>query len=637
MANHLINVLLIEDNQDDANLIQEILLDGVSPIFTFSHADRLNLGLQHITWETFEIVLLDLVLPDSNGLETFIQIHAVAPEIPILILTSEEDEGYAISAVERGAQDYLLKGTLSRSVLVRSIQYSIERKNSETEIQILIESMRRQSSELQNVLEIVHDGVLILNAQRELVFANAAVVSYLEYLTDSNVGEELVRLGSMSVVELLGQTDQKTAFELNIDKLDLKFEINVSPYSLGYKEKGWILLLRSNGDKIPIRSQEQDRQAAVGQLASGIAHDFNNIMGSIILYSEMLLNKQLLKGKDRERMATIMHQAQRAAALTRQILDFSRAGLIEPHRVDLVPFMIEITKLLSRTLPENIRLSLIQKDKFNVVNVDPVRIQQVFMNLAINARDAMPNGGELEIELEIIKIAAGQDRPIKELKEGDWVRVKVSDNGNGIHADVLPHIFEPFFTTKGHGESSGLGLAQVYGIIKQHGGHIEVASKKGSGTTFTLYLPAHPGPIENALIPDVVDPPGKATETLLVVEDDYNSRTAVSEALRAHKFSVLSAGNGQEALKLIEEHKGEIDLVLSDLIMPGMGGVSLFQQLRSSYPDIGMMVMTGYPMSEETRGILEEGGVTWLAKPIHSRSLIRAVRKVLQSEMPSQT
>ena len=633
MANHLINVLLIEDNQDDANLIQEILLDGVSPIFAFSHADRLNLGLQHITWETFEIVLLNLALPDSNGMEALTQIQAVAPETPILIITSEEDEGYAINAVQQGAQDYLLKEKLDRASLVRSIQYSIESKNGEVEIENIIESMQRQSVEMQQVLETVQDGVLILNAQRELVFANNAVSSYLEHLTNSNVGEELVRLGSRSVVKMLEQTNRESPFEVNIDEEDLDFEINVSPYLLGHEEPGWIILIRGGAKENLIRTPEQDRQATVGQLASGIAHDFNNIMGSIILYSEMLLNKELLKGKDRERMATIMHQAQRAAALTRQILDFSRAGLIEPHRVDLVPFMGEISTLLSRTLPENIRLSVIQKDKFNVVNVDPVRIQQVFMNLAINARDAMPNGGELRIELENIKIAEGQDFPLKELDVGDWVCVKVSDNGDGIHADVLHHIFEPFFTTKDPGEGSGLGLAQVYGIMKQHGGHIEVASKQGIGTTFTFYLPAHPGPVENALIPDHVDSHGETPEILLVVEDDYNSRIAVSEALRAHKFSVLSAGNGQEALNLIEEHKGEINLVLSDLIMPGMGGVTLYQHLRDSYPDIGMMVMTGYPMSEETRGILEDGGVPWLAKPIHSRSLIRAVRKILQSEM----
>ena len=636
MANLHINVLLIEDNPEDADIIQEILLDGVSPIFTFSHVDRLNLALQHITWETFEIVLLDLSLPDSNGLEPYFQLQAVAPETPILIITSEDDEGYAIDAVHQGAQDYLLKGKLNRPSLVRSIQYSIERKNVAEEKHSIIESMQQQSVEIQQVLETVQDGVLILNGQRELVFANSASSGYLEVLTDSKVGDELVRLGPNSVVKMLEQTKKESPFKVEIKEEDLEIEINVSPYSLAYQEQGWILLIHKNSKENPLRTPEQDRLAAVGQLASGIAHDFNNIMGSIILYSEMLLNKQILKGKDRERMATIMHQAQRAAALTRQILDFSRAGLIEPHRMDLVPFMSELSKLLSRTLPENIRLSFIQKDKFNVVHVDPVRIQQVFMNLAINARDAMPKGGELSIELETVKIAERQEFQTRELNSGDWVRVKVSDTGEGIDAQVLPHIFEPFFTTKDPGEGSGLGLAQVYGIMKQHGGHIEVTSTQGAGTTFTLYLPAHPGPLENALIPDSVEPAGETSETLLVVEDDYNSRTAVSEALRAHKFSVLSAGNGQEALNLIQEHDGEINLVLSDLIMPGMGGVTLYQQLRDSYPEIGMMVMTGYPMSEETRGILEEGGVTWLAKPIHSRSLIRAVQKVLRSEMSSQ-
>jgi CheY-like chemotaxis protein len=294
--------------------------------------------------------------------------------------------------------------------------------------------------------------------------------------------------------------------------------------------------------------------------------------------------------------------------------------------------MEHVAKLLTRTLPENIRLSLLQKDERHVVNVDPVRMQQVLMNLAVNARDAMPDGGELLIELKNITVLDGDSPPVSEMSTGDWVRLTVADTGGGIEEEILPHIFEPFYTTKGPGESSGLGLAQVDGIIKQHDGHIAVRSEIGKGTAIMIFLPSHHDDVEVALIYDQSEVEGEEKDMLLVVEDDFNTRTAVSEALQSHNFSVLCAGDGQEALEIIQKHNGKIDLVLSDLIMPRMSGLTLYRELKQKHPDIGMMVMTGYPMSDNTREMLEEGGVTWLAKPIHSRSLVRAVRKVLQQE-----
>ena len=218
------------------------------------------------------------------------------------------------------------------------------------------------------------------------------------------------------------------------------------------------------------------------------------------------------------------------------------------------------------------------------------------------------------------------------MSTGDWVRLTIADTGVGIDEEILPHIFEPFYTTKGPGEGSGLGLAQVDGIVKQHDGHIAVQSEVGKGTAIRIFLPSHQGEAEAAFIYEQSEEEGEEKDMLLVVEDDFNTRTAVSEALQSHNFSVLCAGDGQEALDIIRKHNGKIDLVLSDLVMPRMSGLTLYKELKQKHPDIGMMVMTGYPMSDNTREMLEEGGVTWLAKPIHSRSLVRAVRKVLQQE-----
>jgi signal transduction histidine kinase len=635
LSTQKIHVLLIEDNISDAKFLKDSLLGIVSPIFTFSHVERLNLGLQHLAWEQFDVVLLDLTLPDAQGLDTFIQVNAVAPDTPILIMTSIDDEALAVKAMQSGAQDYLIKGKVDTDLMLRSIRYAIERKGAEVERQELLMNSQHQSDLVTQILDTVNEGILTLNAKREIVLANPAAQEYLSVLGDDGEGHELMTLGGRSLEVFLRDADTNLPHEIIIDGDDQRiFELYVSSSTLGQAEEGYTLLIRDTTAvrQVQVQSLEQERQAAVGQLASGIAHDFNNIVGSIILYCEMLMNETDLVGKDRERLATILHQAQRAAGLTRQILDFSRTGLIEPHRVDLVRFMEHVVKLLTRTLPENIRLSLLQKDDSHIANVDPVRMQQVLMNLAVNARDAMPEGGELLIELSNVTVAEDEIAPTPDIAAGEWVRISFVDTGEGIAEEALPRIFEPFFTTKGPGEGSGLGLAQVDGIIKQHDGHIAVESEVGKGTSISIFLPSHKGEAESSFIPDQSEKSDGEMDTLLVVEDDFNTRTAVTEALQSHNFSVLCAGDGQEALDIIGKHNGKIDLVLSDLVMPNMSGIMLFRELKQKHPDIGMMVMTGYPMSDNTRETLEEGGVTWLAKPIHSRSLIRAIRKALYQE-----
>jgi two-component system cell cycle sensor histidine kinase/response regulator CckA len=629
-----ISVLLIEDNECDARVLQAAFSQVYSPQFVITHVDHLVDGLHRLALEDFDVVFLDLTLPDSTGMDTLRQTQTVAHDRPILVLTGLDDEALAVEAMQNGAQDYLVKGKVDHELLVRATRYAIERKRAEIERQRLVRRAQTQSLLVRRILDTVQEGILTLNAQREVVMANPAGHAYLGLLTDTKVGDELVRLGDRSLTELLSVSDKRLPQEVILEgEKKLVFEVHINPSPLGQEEDGCTLLIRdvTEARQIQLRAQEQERQAAVGQVASGIAHDFNNIMGSILLYTEMLLGNPNMGEKDRERLTTIMEQAQRAASLTRQILDFSRSGLIEPHRIDLVPFLEQVAKLLGRTLPENIRLYLVRKEKNYIVSADPVRLQQVLMNLAVNSRDAMPEGGELHITIENIRVDGVNPSQTPGVPEGDWVRVTVTDTGVGIPADALPHIFEPFYTTKEPGDGSGLGLAQVYGIISQHGGHVGVSSELGRGTSIFIYLPANPGPVEDALILDTHKQGDHVRETLLVVEDDSTARRAISEALRAHSFNVLSAANGMEALKLIEERRGGVDLVLSDLVMPGMSGMTLYQRIAKDHPNIEIMVMTGYPMKEETRQLLEQGGVTWLAKPIHMRSLVRAIQKVLTS------
>ena len=280
--------------------------------------------------------------------------------------------------------------------------------------------------------------------------------------------------------------------------------------------------------EIRTQLQQHERLAAVGQLAAGIAHDFNNIMATIILYAQMASRSPELGERNRERMSVINQQGWHATRLIEQILDFSRRSVSERQPLDLVPLLKEQVELLKRTLPEIIRIDTVYGAGAHTIDADPTRIQQMLTNLAVNARDAMLGGGTLRIELERAKVEAGRSPLLPEMEPGRWVCLTVSDTGTGISPDVLPHIFEPFFTTKGPGAGSGLGLAQVHGIVGSHGGRIGVDSQPGEATTFTIYLPALVAAPEQEPAPEVSGLPVGSGQTILVVEDDAALRAALT-------------------------------------------------------------------------------------------------------------
>jgi CheY-like chemotaxis protein len=349
----------------------------------------------------------------------------------------------------------------------------------------------------------------------------------------------------------------------------------------------------------------------------------------ISLYAGMAERTPEMPEKARERMETIRHQSHRASGLIGQILDFSRRSVLERRPMDLLMFLREQVKLLERTLPENITIQLDFGRAEYTVNADPTRVQQATMNLAINARDAMAGreGGELRIRLDRIRMddsegarlrelvrqstAGDVDSPPGEPEPIEWVRLVVSDTGEGIPADVLSRIFDPFFTTKGPGEGTGLGLAQVYGIVKQHDGEIDVESRLGQGTTFSIYLPALP--VEHVGTPDqeAVHLMKGNGETILVVEDNPATREALASSLQSLDYRTLEAANGLEALALLDrrltrpaaEPGHGIDLVVSDVVMPEMGGEALLGELRERDPALRVLLVTGHPMSEEFRAL----------------------------------
>lgn len=298
--------------------------------------------------------------------------------------------------------------------------------------------------------------------------------------------------------------------------------------------------------------------------------------------------------------------------------------------LDLLPFVKELDKLLRRVLPETIQIELTYQPGIYLVNADPTRLQQVFMNLAVNARDASEDGGVLEFDLDQVQIAEGESPPCPDIPAGVWNRITVKDSGEGIPADILPHIFEPFFTTKPVGEGTGLGLAQAYGIIKQHDGHIDAHSDIGKGTTFHIYLPAQQPVYEQDEHPEFPAEAMGTGECLLLVEDDFSTREAMKTLLEDLGYKVLVAADGHEALDIYEPNADQIELVISDMVMPVMGGVMLYQKLTQRWPDVKMLFVTGHPEKEGDRALLESGNVYWLQKPFSVGAFNEAIFDLLQ-------
>ncbi len=499
----------------------------------------------------------------------------------------------------------------------------------------LLRQVQQQAEQLQRILETVQEGIFVLDDESRIVLANPVARQILADLEGAAEGEHLRRLGNRRVQDLLEPRRDGLPHEVRQPEGNRIFEVLATPTPLAEERQGWTMLIRdvTEAREIQKRFYLQDRLAAVGQLAAGIAHDFNNILAAITLFSEMLLDEPDLTEKGRERLAMVLQQAERATTLTRQILDFGRQTVMEVRPMDLAPFLKEFEKLMERTLPENIRLGLHIGEGPFYVQGDPGRLQQVFMNLAVNARDAMPEGGELHIEMERWQRSPEEHLPFRDMQEGPWIRIRVRDSGKGIEPDVLPRIFDPFFTTKPAGRGTGLGLAQVYGILKQHGGYIDVESRVGEGTTFTIYLP----PLE---IPTADEVPRRAPattrgdgETVLVVEDQPATRQAIQEILESLNYQVRTASNGREALETLARDPDGIQVVLSDMVMPEMGGVALYRELRERFPHLPLVLMTGYPLGTETRELLERQQVVWLQKPVDAQRLAEVIQAALHGQL----
>jgi len=379
------------------------------------------------------------------------------------------------------------------------------------------------------------------------------------------------------------------------------------------------------------RERELERQLsqaqkmeALGTLASGVAHDFNNLLMGIIGFAELALQHLEPGTKVYDFISRIPTQGQRAANLIRSLLLFARGTVAERRPLELASILKETVKMLRRTIPENISISLEIAPDLWAVNADPTQVQQVVVNLAVNSRDAMPEGGNLTIAARNIVLDREQ---ALQPAPGNYVLLSVRDTGFGMPPEVKERAFEPFFTTKEPGKGSGLGLSVVYGIVKQHEGHIEIDSEVGKGTEVRIYLPA----LVREVVEEeaVAEPVPTGTETILLVEDEAAVLETGREMLQSLGYRVLTASNGEEALRVYRELGAEIQLVLTDMVMPDMDGARLFRELSRINPRVKVLIMSGYAPGDHLEGLLKEGVISFIPKPFGHAELARQVRAAL--------
>jgi len=495
----------------------------------------------------------------------------------------------------------------------------------------LVERLAGEQHRQEALIEGLPIGVLLLGEDYRLKIINSLGKEFAEPLTPSSqVGDVIARLGPYSLSELIARSEEPLPVDIKLaGPPNRVFELQLRAITNDTQQ--WVVTLQdvTAEREAQERINMQDRLATVGKLAAGIGHDFNNIIAAILVYTELLLREKNLPPTFEPRLNIIKQQIERASELIRQMSDFSRSSVMKETQIDLLSFLKELENILSRTLPETIRITLRSKPGKYLVNVDPTRLQQVFMNLAVNSRDAMPNGGELSFNMTHFQHTEKCDKyPF--LSPGDWIKITIHDTGTGISEDVLPHVFEPFFTTKEVGKGTGLGLAQVYGIIKQFDGHIEVKSTEETGTTFTVFLPRALAVKEEYSEPQVDITIDGTGQTVLLVEDNPPTRQALKAMLEMFGYQVTTASNGLEALNHLKTGSMTFEFVVSDIVMPEMGGVELYHEIQTFWPDLKIIFVTGHPLHGKEKNLLLKGNVSWLQKPFTIQDFSQLMKKILQ-------
>ena len=634
-----IGIALATRNADDRALVSAVLSQLGSDRFRVIDAPT---GIDEILTlfgdRKFDVCVLDDTLLGSNdGLLA----RATAAGCPVFVLTDADDVAVEQQMIVNGAWDCVARTSLTASMLLKSIRRAIQHARQIREISGAQDARSASEQRFRSLVRNAVHGIIRTTRNGTIVEANPALASMLGF-------ESEAELLGRSVLEFYHEeADRELLFARASD------DGRIPPSEVQWRRRdGQTFWVRLSGRTLvgvdgPVEGLEtlaedvtehrllesQFRQSqkmeAVGRLAGGVAHDFNNLLTAMIGYAEILRDQVEPGDPRRNHVEEICKAAERGSTLTRQLLTFSRKPVGETQTLDMNAVVRGFERMLRRLIGEHIELRTAFGADLGQVRANQGQIEQVIMNLAINGRDAMPQGGVLTIETENVVLDQGYARTHASVDTGRFVMLAVSDTGCGMSADVKAHLFEPFFTTKESGKGSGLGLATVYGIVQQNGGHVFVYSEPGHGSTFKIYLPrvvsAETAPIDG---PAAAAAPG-GSETILLVEDEPAVRALARDLLEQQGYSVLVANHGREALAVAHAYEGVIHLVLTDVVMPEMGGPELVRHLWWTRPKLRVLYMSGYTDRTATQMGLQESWTSFLQKPFTPDNLAAAVRRAI--------
>jgi PAS domain S-box-containing protein len=636
-----LRVLLIEDSDDDAALVVRTLRRGGYDL-TYTRVETAEAMRDALAHQAWDLVVSDYSMPQFSGPAALQLLQEIKMDLPFIIVSGTIGEETAVAAMKAGAHDFLMKGNLTRLIpaIARELREAAERRER-----------RRAEARFAGVLHATAEAIIAVDQKQRIVLFNASAERIFGYTATEAHGHPLDILLSPSLIAVHQQyirtfaapdssrrMSERLGEFVGRRKDGSEFPIEASIATLSQEgETIFTVFLQDISVRKQLEAQlfQSQKMEAIGQLAGGIAHDFNNLLTAITGYMELALDELPRDQPIYSDVAEAQKAAMRAATLTRQLLAFARKQIIDPQVLNLNNLVLELDKLLRRVLGEHIELITHPAPDLKPVKVDAGQIEQVIVNLAVNAHDAMPTGGKLTIETTNMVLGSDYAYQHAGVTPGEYVMLSISDTGSGMDSVVQQHLFEPFFTTKEPGKGTGLGLATCYGILKQHGGHIEVYSEVAHGTTFKIYLPSvayveAPSDAVRALGEAKTVP--KGTATLLLVEDEPVIRQLSCRVLRQQGYTVLDATNGEEALHTIHAYAGApIDLLVTDVVMPRIGGKVLADQLMVVYPHIKVLFVSGYATDAIVRYGRLTPGTNFLAKPFTPTALVRKVQEVLDT------
>ncbi len=636
-----LSVLMIEDSADDAELLAiELRKGGFEPrIQRVETADQLAEALAEATPE---LVIADYNLPGFGAAQALQAVRRSNPDLPYLVVSGVVSAERAVELMRAGAQDFLDKNDLAR--LVPAVERELAEADQRRQLRQAEQDLRESEKRNRAILDNIVDGVITMDAGGVIRAFSQGAVTIFGHQADDIVGQPIERLMPAPFAERHGdflkdylRRSEATEANLGREVLGLRKDGSTFPMHLGVGETETAegrMFIGTARDISDLKRMSEDlaqaqKMEAVGRLTGGVAHDFNNLLMIIISNLELLGDE--VRGDDglESLIEAATAAAERGANVTQRLLAFSRRQSLMPEAIAIRELVDDTVKLLRPAIEETVEVRSIVGDRVSAPLADRGHLQNALVNLAMNARDAMPDGGTLAIEIGDVHLTRADLGDDSEAKPGQFVMIGVSDTGKGIAGDLIDRVFEPFFTTKGMATHSGLGLSMVYGFVRQTGGHLEIASTPAKGTTVKLYLPVAESEKSQSAGRQRTALPG-GEETLMLVEDDHAVRGALGRLLGKLGYAVIEADSGPAALEAYDG--GTVDLLITDVVMPGgMSGPDLARVLAGRHPSIKILYISGYAERLVADKSATDLGARFLGKPFRKEQFAKTVREILDA------